>query len=624
MVKPIINYFSRNIQPKYKIIGILFSLFLYFWMLIVLIPQGIRNQTTIQLILLATVFCYAIWKSIDSAFFWNESELSFDAPHHIRTYIFSLFLILITACLPLLYNRFLYYDDWFIVGSNFFTTIESLIFYGRPIQNILYSLFYNFSVDNSYFIKWFYFGALYLLSILTFKNTLSLSKNKKLAFFISITIFVSNSTIDILGYTSTSPVIFSYLFAGLSYIKLRKQFTFPLRVLDVFNVFVLILASTLIYQLGLQIIALFVILDLIVGNTKRDVLKSFFAGTLLIVAGNLIYLGLYKLMYFIYPSVAVSPRGDLISTISEIKAKIIFFINVLKQMNFQLINNLTFGEFFKETYRGYYINPLDQYSRVIIFFVFIIFLIFMANLIGFGLKSRWLNVILIIISLPFSYYTFLVLKTDGYLMHYAFPLFSIWIVLFIFLPFMIFKENKNFIYIFSTLISIIIISSHLYSKNFYYQYNNSYYQFIRNSIIAGYQPGITKGIHLFGKISPLNAEVYNEFVTKQALNSLGITQDSIRITYSNDSEFLTIIPEDVFQKMVIGLSDSDNKFLNSYYSYDKYYDRYIINHHPQSFEEIQKLKSLFLKEKLIPDPNDTSILIIDLRWTDKVYFNNPH
>ncbi|NLT19126.1 MAG: hypothetical protein GXY10_06980 [Clostridiales bacterium] len=545
-----------------------------------------------------------------------------DEPFSVKSYVnitknelLIAFLIFIIS-LPLITNNFYYYDDWYIYGSEGFTSSAGLMEQGRPLLIILYSIFTKNTLSMSYLIRLFYLPGLILLAITLFRFIDENLENQKLSFVVVGFLFLSNTSVDFLGYASTSPAIFAYLFCVIGFVSLEKRIHTRARKIEYLPGLILIISSTLIYQLSGQILMFMLFLELF--SHRRDFI-DILRGLSIFVGVNGFYLLFTKLLPIIYPGVSLSSRSTLVS-INEIPHKLRFFQSVLKQLYFQIINNLSGGALFSENYRGYYLTPIQNFASIVHILLWVMIALTVSSLYFLYAKRGAKFLGFVPITIFGSYFAFLILKENGYLNYYAFPLYGILVFSFIYgLFFIVINKPRTFL-LFILMLVILLVSSYQYAQRFYVQYNQAYYTFIKNSIITSFDKEKTHRIHIYGLISPINADIYNEFVTRHVLEELGLDENNIAITYSSTKGYLSRIQENEFNAICGKISVEDKAFLIRHYSYYAGYNQYTLISVPGDPVELERLKGIFITSKVLPDRSDESTIIIDISWTSSAYF----
>ena len=525
--------------------------------------------------------------------------------------------LIFIVSLPLITNNFYYYDDWYIYGSESFTSSAGLLGQGRPLLTILYNIFTKNTLSLSYLIRLFYLPGLILLAITLFRFLVENTENENLSFVIVGFLFLSSSCVDFLGYASTSPAIFAYLFCAIGFVSLENSIHTRARKIEYLPGIILIISSTLIYQLSGQIIMFLLFLELF---SHRREFVDILRGLLIFVVVNSFYFLFSKLLPVVYPGASISSRSALVSNINEITLKLRFFQGVLKQLYFQIINNLSGGAIFSENYRGYYLTPIPNYSSIVRILLWVTIALTVSSLYFLYAKRGAKYLGFVPITIFGSYFAFLILKENGYLHYYAFPLYCILVFSFIYgLYFIIVKYPRMFL-IFNIMLIILLFSSFQYAQRFYVQYNQAYYTFIKNSILTSFDKEKTQRIHIYGLISPINADIYSEFVTTHVLEELGIEANEIAITYSSTKNYLSRIEENEFNAICDKISVEDKAFLIKQYSYYGGYNQYTLISVPDDPVERDRLKGIFVATEVLPDKSDESTIIIDISWTSSTYF----
>ena len=150
---------------------------------------------------------------------------------------------------------------------------------------------------------------------------------------------------------------------------------------------------------------------------------------------------------------------------------------------------------------------------------------------------------------------------------------------------MVITQNLKPEYIVLPLLVICAVVSNYYSRDFYINYNSAVYNFVKYSMQTGLETGDIKRIHIFGIISPLNADVYSRFVAETALKDLGEEISNYQLTFSRNKNFLARMEEADYLRVREQLSENDKQTLDNLYAFDPTYRQYYIKASPSQDDQ---------------------------------------
>ncbi len=560
-------------------------------------------------------------------------------------YEIALAIVLLITTLPLLTTSYFYYDDWWNIGNKALLTRQSFFAYGRPIQVLLFATLDKINIRDAYVFKWVFLFAIVLYAILLFRWLANKTQNKNFSFILAAILSLFAPVMDLLGYTATGAFTFSILFSSLSLVCFEQAYASYNRreigktICFLVFTFSLIFTACLTYQIGPQIVFLFFTIELFFGLKLNPILKKNFIYLLIFGLSNGFYLLFLKLINQLYNSEITTNRSQLIHSVPQIIEKFHFYETVITQSIMQVETALTGNVFILERYHGYFISFANHAATGNLIFYFVISMIIIA-FVGYWYRTKSiLGLIALLINIPLSYYSFLILSENGYLTYYAFAHISI--IMFYFLMGFIFviqfiwtkskrvnylteplvKTENNFNKILIPLLVLCALVSNNYIRDFYIKYNSQVYSFVKYNIQTYLESSDLKRIHVIGTISPLSADVYSSFVVETALKDLGVSPDNYTITYSKNKNYLARIEEVDYLNILQKLSKNDKLTLGNYYAFDPTYRQYNLKVNPSMQDQIS-LHRIFGSAGAIPQNTTSDTLIIDLTWTDTVYYNH--
>ena len=640
-----ILYIFRNVKPDifHKVFFVSIFLALSFILGAKLMPLAISQNIIIILVLCILLFSAGVTYALEYLIFVSKS-LQDEKKGILRRYKYeiALAIVLIITTLPLLTESYFYCDDWWSIGNKAVLTSQSLFIFGRPIQFLIVAVFDKINIRDAYVFKWIFLSAIILYTILLYRWLSNKTQNKNLSFFLAGILSLFAPVMDLLGYTATGAFTFSLLFSSLSVVCFDqayasyKQREIGKSLYYAAITFMMIFTACLAYQIGPQIVFLFLTIDLYFTLKQNYSLKKSFSFLLVFAFSNVFYLLFIKLINHLHSVEITTNRSQIIHSIAQIFEKSRFYESVIRQSIMQIETALTGNGLILERYHGYFISFTNHLAGNAIFY-FVIIMILIA-FIGYWRRTKcFVGLIILIIYVPMSYYAFLVLSENGYLTYYAFAHISIF--MFYFLMGLI--TTINFIWrllvfynkkisntrnikpsaIIAPLLIVCALISNYYIRDFYINYNSSVYNFVKYSIQTTIESGNLNRIHVNGKISPINADVYSRFVVETALKDLGENVNDYIITYSGNRFFLTMIPEEEYLRILERISEEDKLELDKIYAFGSTYRQYYIKTWP-SADDQKVLQRIFIQAGAIPQSNSTDTLLIDLTWTDQAYYNH--
>ena len=628
-----------------KILFILIFITLSVILSIKLIPFAASQNGILIVVLCILLFSLALTYIL--MYLYKESRSSHNQRKGILEkykYEIALAVMLITTTLPLLTESYFYYDDWWNIGNKTLLTKQNLLAFGRPIQLLVLATFDEVNIRNAYVFKWVFLLAIILYTILLFRWLLNKTKKKDLSFLLAGVLGVFSPVIDLLGYTASGAFTFSLLFSSMSvicfdqaYASYKQRANGKLFFYSVISS-IMIFTACLAYQIGPQIAFLFLTIDLYFDLKQSNILTKNFFYLILFALSNGFYLFFIKFLNQFYNTEIVSSRSQFIRSIPEISEKLHFYRSIIRQSILQIETALTGNEFVLERYHGYFTSLANNQVIGNLIFYFIIIMILIAFVRYWIRTKNIFGLITLIINIPLSYYAFLLLSENGYLTYYAFAHISIF--MFYFLMGLItsvqFFWNKIIPIATSNIVSwklqigvkqilipillLCALVSNIYGRDFYINYNSQVYSFVKNSIQTYLESDNLKRIHVIGTISPLNADVYSRFVVETALRDLGVDPDNYNVTFSKNKNYLARIEEIHYFSILENISSDDKIVLENFYVFDPTYRQYNLKKYPSVQDQIT-LYWIFTASGVIPQNTAPDTLVIDLTWTDHVYYN---
>lgn len=561
---------------------------------------------------------------------------------HRYKYEIALVSVIVITTLPLLTQPYYYYDDWWGIGiAKTSIVVQNLFLYGRPIQSLFFNALNNISIRNAYIFKWAFLPFVLLYACLLYRWLRLKTQDQILSFFLACLLSIFPPVMDILGYTSTSPVSFSILGSVLSVICFdraysmwgeRKRFYL---LLNMSFAFIFLFGALLTYQIGPQIVFLFLSVEIYFNSRKGNLLKKNLIFLFLFGLANGFYLVIIKILNKIYLVDITTNRAQIINTLSQIYEKAHLYKLVLEQSVMQLITSFTGDSIILQRYRGYIISFSNQQIGTLLF-LFVVLMI-LAALASYWFRTKNIvGLLSLIVFIPMSYFVFLALSNNGYLTYYAFAHISL--LMFYFLMGLIatiqylwgkiklLLENEKGIrnnikpaLILAPLLVLCALISNYYIRDFYISYNSAVYNFIKYNLQTALHTNPVKRIHIIGTISPINADIYSRFVTITALNDLGQNASDYDITVSANRYYPERLEESDYMNVRQRISEQDRQRLDELYTFEPTYRQYYVKPSVSDEDRIE-LQRIFILADVIPQASSPDTLIIDITWTTDAYY----
>jgi len=638
-------YFFRNIKPDIypNVVFISIFLALVFMLGIKLIPFATSQNVIFIVVLCILLFSAAATYALAYLYIGAEAFQS-EKRGIVERYKYELAIavVLLITALPLLTESFFYYDDWWGIGNKALLTRQNIITFARPIQILIYAVFDNISIRNAYVFKWIFLPAIVLYAIVLYRWLYLKTEDNTFSFILACILSVFAPAMDLLGYSATSAFCYSILFAALAVIFYERAYQSDWQkekltfLVNLIFAFLFLFVALLTYQIGAQIVFVFLAIDVYFNVQKKSHLLKNLAFLSLFIISNGFYLLFIKYLNWAYLVEITGNRSEIIRSLPQAVEKISFYKSVVWQSMMQVVAALTGGSFILERYRGYLITFSNYYAGNLL-------LLFVGAMIFIAFTSYWLRtrnsigLLSLLAFMPMSYFVFLVLAESSYLTYYAFAHISLIMFYFIvgliasiqFVWRKIIHRNEEIIsirvikpaYIIAPLLVACALISNYYVRDFYINYNRTVYDFVKYSLQTTLGSGDIKRIHIIGSISPINADVYSRFVAETAIKDLGRNVTDYTITFSKNRFFLVQIESADYIKIRKRITEADRQELDKLYTFTPTYRQYSIKSWPSEADQ-RELQRIFILAGMIPPSASPHTLTIDLSWTAKEYYNH--
>jgi hypothetical protein len=637
----------RNVKPvifkRYpNAVFVLFFLALVFILGVKLMPLAFLQNVVFIVTLCILVFSFAMTYAL-AYLYMNAEPLQNESEGFFRKYKYeiALVVVILITTLPLLTEPYFYFDDYWGVGNTDLLTKQNIIGFARPIQILIYAVFDYIGIRNAHMFKWVFLPAVILYAIVLYRWLYVKTQDNVFSFFLASILSVFAPVMDLLGYTATSAVCYSILFSVLSVVCFENaymcfqqgKFKTSTLLLNFFIAFVLLFVALLTYQIGTQIVFVFLSMDVYFNVQKKSLFKKNLTFLILFGSSSVFYLLFVKLLNKLYLVEITTNRSQIINSLPQVFEKIGLYKLVVTQSIMQVVAAFTGDGFILQRYRGYIISFNSQVEGNLLF-LFVSTMILVAFLNYWFRTKNVLGLLSLFAFIPMAYFVFLILSENGYLVYYAFAHIS----LFMFYFMMGLVASVQFFYkklahynreitaikpsaIIAPLIVVCILISNYYTRSFYINFNSMVYGFIKYSLQTALDSGDITRIHVNGKISPINADVYSRFAVETALQDLEKSDADYEITFSGNKYFLERIQEEDYLRILKHISENEKQELDEIYAFDPTYGQYYIKAWP-SEQDQKQLQQIFILAGVFPQSTSADVLIIDLTWVENEYFNH--
>ena len=338
----------RNVKPVIyigspKVVFISIFLTLSFILIARLMPLAISQNVIFIVVLCVLLFSFAITYAL--AYVYTDSGSLLDEKGGVLgryKYEIAIAAILLITTLPLLTESYFYYDDWWNIGSKALLTKQSIITFARPIQILIFAVFDYVGIRSAYIFKWAFLPAVILYAIVLYRWLYAKTQDGFFSFLLACLLSVFAPVMDLLGYTATSAVCYSILFSALSIICFEQAYRHfqqrktPFLLLNLVLAFVLLFVALLTYQIGTQIVFVFLSMDVYFNAQKKSLFKKNLAFLFLFGFTNVLYLLFIKLLTKLYLVEITTNRSQIINSLLQVGGKIGFYESVVTQSIMQV------------------------------------------------------------------------------------------------------------------------------------------------------------------------------------------------------------------------------------------------------------------------------------------------
>lgn len=527
--------------------------------------------------------------------------------------------------LPFLTDSSYFYDDyWEYTGEHVQNGISSGLIMMRPFHGLLAELFWFVTPETGYIIKWFSVTLVLLYGLMLYKWVKTNSGDEKTSLLISLALTVFSPLSDHIGYSSTIALMPAMLAAGFSVIsfhvgfKNRKDHSY-LSILVIVLSFLCLVFSNMLYQVAPAIVFLFLAVYVYFNRQHKSSVRFVLSYLFIFAFASVFYLLFTKWLNHLY-HIGEWSRGGFIE-FTDIVPKITWFFTRVLPSAFDRLTASIFGRLlFQEKAYLYTFHSINLTIRILYYIFYVVFLTLGIMLLLLR-KKNILDIVMLICFVPMSYYSFLVLKENGYLTYYAIPIISVILLYLIFIVFDILsmkslklsseKISKYFYQIVFILVIVLAFQNNTYIRQFWVETNKEGYNYLKNTLSV--QIKDKKKVHIYGVLSPGQGNIYSIFATKLALHELGYDANNFQITASDNDHLISIIQSEVWESIKTNISKEDFDFLLSHYKFDKTYSRYIYCEGNINVSDSDRLKWIYIKSGLLPESLN-EVALVDLTW----------
>ena len=539
--------------------------------------------------------------------------------------------ILLLVYMPMYTKGFFFHDDYInfkgVAGGNGF--FEFTATQGRQATGILTDLMNYVTVENSWHLRLIAVGGVivYILVLAQLLNELDFGKAKTAGLCLALGVITPVINVSAYGSMFCYPLAFVFSARGIicfwkaykNHISLQNNWPLLL------NGCLHIIMANYIYQATATVA--FVVILLIIINDERK--NSWFPT--MATAGYIAATGVYyitvKLFSIMNPS-GLMGRAGMISSVEEIIDKIKFFWIVLhenvKQLAVCFLGNTSVQSPWMH-YLLYFKKNAVGNAAVMIFAVFILIGLYRILL----NKGVWAAV-QAVLTLPLSYYVFLLLAESSYTSYYSVALCSILLILslcgaeqiLVWMYPLVANDEK-----WRTLagvcgclsVCIMLFNGGYYLKNFWVDYNFYGFTVLKQEISQEYQG--ENRIHVVGDLYPGEVDVYAKSAAAIACKELNLPYQTIQFSSSRYMGYIDQLDLALYQQIISQLTIEEQEFFAACYDVNENFSMCSMRYEEMDDAKYALLSDIFAKSGIIPQTNDQDALVIDIRGIHTVLAN---
>lgn len=522
-----------------------------------------------------------------------------------------LILIVIISFSSLLWNEFYFHDDYLNFPGHYQNFLGFSISQGRELTGLLTDLFSFVTIQNSYLLRIVVVFSLVMYVLILYNIVKPLINSEIQCICLSIIFVLIVPVINIACYGSMFCYILAFNFAAMSVIHFLQYYQDKSRISHILFCFINIITANLIYQ-ATATVAFFILLLIIINKTEiKNSFCLYFFYTVIFGTATMAYLILVKVISKV-SGITMMARGEII-TFSDIGDKIIWFFTVVLRENInQICGSFLSNIPFRDKWMHYNLYFKSEILAVILSLIVVIcILVFVIQLIC---NKEYLNLLAVTISIPLSYYCFLILKESSYTSYYSAGLCSILLLMTI-KGIDIIIQHIKFIKFKNIIISLTIcmlISSNYYIRDFWINGNGFVYKYLKENLKYATE---ADRVHIYGSLFPGTADIYVLNAAKLAFQELGLENKYIpEITSSTTKDYIETISYETWELMEKQLNQDEINQLKNMYDQNDAFHLYTIKYENISTETISDIKSLLVKSNLLPDESTAYLVDLQKIW----------
>ncbi|MDY3741280.1 MAG: hypothetical protein SO022_12660 [Selenomonadaceae bacterium] len=512
-------------------------------------------------------------------------------------------LLLMFSFSPFIYNDFYYFDDLWSFSRVEYNKIG--IAAQRPFIDLYINMAYPLSIEYTSVFRTITIivQSLYAISIYTFFS--NVLKSKAISIFLSIVFSCSVLVVDIIGYMAIFPVVLSNIYTLYSYIVFKDGYEkCNIRYHCYLYSMIFFIAACMYYPIITPMFFVYALIDRYFERLYSAKYYIHLFGEYVI--STAVYLSVTRALLYLF-GVSASSRAVIIDTYDGFIAKINWFIMDVIPTCFTHIFALFTGNTFLELNCMFYTVKISNHP-----FRYVIMTIIMTLILYYFYKLyKMKNYILILYSLviiPMTFMYWLILSESTIITYYLLAL-NYLLILMMFLGLYSYLKSKNKVLIILSL--LILASSNIYAGSFWVEYNQYSYNFIKSTIASNIN-SYTKRIHIYGKLNPYQINSYAIMATNLALKDLGIEENKINVTASDDEKIITGLTHEEGEELCNKLDSDSLKIFNKYYQRNTDYAIYTMRENIEGEYNQEELTKVLILGGALPDKNSNDVIIVDL------------
>lgn len=515
-------------------------------------------------------------------------------------YKITILVLTVFAFMPIMVHGFFYHDDWLNFSAGGFLNYS--ITQARPVVGLFTDLASNIQVDDSWMLGGFAVTGL-IIYIEILYEMLKGFVTKEKAGVISLSVAFLTPIVNVLSYKVMYIYIYAAVFSALSIIFFHKacdnRLSIKRRLYCLLMGTAYICYSNMIYQVTATIAFFALALLFLYGTKKNDVVNACYI--IYYICSTAIYYIISKILLIINHAELLS-RSETISSIEDIKMKILFFAEVLSENIKQIIVSFTYNLFFRGNNsigKLQWRNPIAGKCVLIICFIAI-----GVCLAGKFIRSRrWIGLWGMMAVIPLSYYPFLILKESSYASYYSISLCSILLVVIIegiSIIFVFLKKGISWVPL-AVLCCIEIISCNVYMSKFWVTTNKEPYDYIVHELGSNMELlEKTNWIHIYGTVQPGQVDIYAIREVQRAMKEYYSINECVKITTSDNLSYCNNVSYETYEIMAGSFTEEDVGLWQELYIDNSNFGFYSLDKNKLNNENADKLMRLFNRCEMIP------------------------